>query len=51
MVTAVAKTNNRMPKKETSAKAAKTPDSAGKAMLAEHPALANTVAQIEKQFG
>jgi recombination protein RecA len=51
MVAAAAvKTNNRMPKKESSAKT-KAPESAGKAMLEEHPALANTVAQIEKQFG
>ncbi len=52
MVTAVAKSNHRMPKKETSAKAAKSNDGVvGQAMLAEHPVLKNTLAQIEKQYG
>ena len=56
MVTAT-KTNNRMAKKETlPANSAKTagkhdPHAAGEALMEEHPALKNAVAQIEKQYG
>ena len=58
MVTATAKSNHRMAKKDTSAP--KTSAKAGKseggsdasnAMLSNHPALKNTLAQIEKEFG
>jgi recombination protein RecA len=57
MVTATAKSNHRMPKKENSAakttgKAAKQDGSeASNAMLSNHPNLKNTLAQIEKEFG
>src|SRR6478672_6087065 len=53
MVTAV-KTNNRMAKKDilpVSEKAAKAPTKSERDVLAEHPQLKTTIAQIEKQFG
>jgi len=57
MVTAV-KTNNRMAKKDilpvsekADEKAAKAPTKSERDVLAEHPQLKTTIAQIEKQFG
>jgi recombination protein RecA len=57
MVTAV-KMNNRMAKKEvlpvsdkSDGKAAKAPAKSERDVLAEHPQLKTTIAQIEKQFG
>src|SRR6478609_11037705 len=57
MVTAV-KTNNRMAKKDilpvsekADGKATKAPTKSERDVLAEHPQLKTTIAQIEKQFG
>ncbi len=53
MVSAAAKTNNRMAKKSSSTDSSDKPagKSAVKSILDQNPGLKNTVAQIEKQFG